>query len=57
MYAYFLDVARFYHSYKIVLNSLNQGDVHESLILFKAKSGKLKFVAGALENVHDANHG
>ena len=36
-----------------LLYLFNQGDVYDSFILFK---GNLKF-AGALENMHDTNHG
>ena len=37
----------------IIAYLFSQGDVYESFILFK---GTLKFT-GALENIHDTNHG
>ena len=44
-----------------LLHLFNQGDdVHESFILFKSeklKVRKLAFKTGALENIHDTNHG
>ena len=42
MHAQFGDVARLYHSSYIMLHLLNQGNVHESFILFKSEEKKVK---------------
>ena len=40
-----------------LLHLFNQGDFHESFLFFsKAKNWKLKFT-GALEKIHNTNHG
>ena len=40
-----------------LLYLVTQGDAHESFIHSKSDKMKLTFQTGALENIHDTNHG